>query len=251
MIKSWVINVKSSKRKKLFFISEAKKCKLDFKFFEAVTPQKLYLYDYISDPNIQQSRFARPLMPTEVACAISHISLWKKLIDDKNADYYCIFEDDTYLDKNLSKFLLHPKLTNVDLIKFSGLKKVPFKKVIALDEKYSLVKLAYGPLDAAAYRISKNAAKTLVNYTYNLTHPIDIMLDRSYEHGVTIHALLPYLCNTDWHFDPKDPLFTDIGLREHKYLKGTSFFSIIKTRFFRTLTSYKKRIAHLKLLFTR
>ena len=29
------------------------------------------------------------------------------------------------------------------------------------NEKYEIVKLAYGPLDAAAYRISKNAAKKL------------------------------------------------------------------------------------------
>ena len=101
MIKSWVINVKSSKEKRKFFLEQAKKCKLDFTFFDAVTPKTLHLYDYKSDPNLQKSMFARPLMKTEIACAISHISLWKLLLEDNEVEYYCIFEDDTYLNENL------------------------------------------------------------------------------------------------------------------------------------------------------
>ena len=75
------------------------------------------------------------------------------------------------------------------------------------------------------------------------------MLDRSFDHGVPIYAIHPYPCKTDWHFDKNDPLFTDIGLRDHKYEKGTKLFSIFKTRLNRIKTSYKKRFAHLKLLF--
>ena len=110
-------------------------------------------------------------------------------------------------------------------------------------------RLAYGPLDAAAYRISKMAARKLIQFTYNITHPIDIMLDRSFDHGVPIYAVFPYPCKTDWHFDRDDPLFTDIGLRENKYVKGTKLFSVYKTRLNRIKTSFKKRFAHLKLLF--
>ncbi len=249
MIKSWVINVKSSKEKRKFFLEQAKKCKLDFTFFDAVTPKTLHLYDYKSDPNLQKSMFARPLMKTEIACAISHISLWKLLLEDNEVEYYCIFEDDTYLNENLSKLIKNIKIKNFDFIKFSGLKKVPYKNIIKINNKYSLVRLAYGPLDAASYMISKKAARKLIEYTYNLTHPIDIMLDRSFDHGIPIHAIFPYPCKTDWHFEINDPLFTDIGLREYKYEKGTSVFFILKTRLNRVKTSFKKRFAHLKLLF--
>ncbi len=251
MIKSWVINVKSSKNKRKFFLEQANNCELNFKFFEAVTPKTLHLYDFLSDPNIQRSKFARPLMKTEIACAISHISLWKKLLEDDEAEYYCIFEDDTYLDKNLTKIITNPKIENFDLIKFSGLKKVPYKKIHSINNNYSLMKLAYGPLDAASYRISKKAAKKLINYTYNLTHPIDIMLDRSFDHGIPIHAVFPYPCKTDWHFEKDDPLFTDIGLREYKYEKDTKLYFVLNTRINRLKTSIKKRFAHLKLLFKR
>ena len=74
MIKSWVINVKASSKKRKFFIEQGKKANLNFKFFDAVTPSTLYMHDFISDPNIQRTKFARPLMETEVACALSHIS---------------------------------------------------------------------------------------------------------------------------------------------------------------------------------
>ena len=33
------------------------------------------------------------------------------------------------------------------------------------------------------------------------------MMDRSYDHGVTIYGILPYPCKTEWHFDPKDPIY--------------------------------------------
>ena len=74
------------------------------------------------------------------------------------------------------------------------------------------------------------------------------MIDRTYEHGVPIHAILPYPCKTEWHFDPKDPLYTDIGPREFKYELNRSFYSKFSTRFNRLLTSFKKRISILKLL---
>ncbi len=130
MIKSWVINVKTSSNKRKFFSEQAKIGKLKFNFFEAVTPDTLHLHDFKSDPNIQRTRFARPLMKTEVACALSHISLWKMLLNDKEAKYYCIFEDDTYLNSNISNLISNPKINNLDLVKFSGLKKVPKKKIL-------------------------------------------------------------------------------------------------------------------------
>ena len=74
------------------------------------------------------------------------------------------------------------------------------------------------------------------------------MMDRTYEHGVPIYAILPYPCKTEWHFDPKDPLYTDIGPREFKYEFDRGFVSKFSTRYNRLLTSFKKRISICKLL---
>ena len=34
------------------------------------------------------------MKPAVVGCALSHIKLWQRLVDDKENDYYLIFEDD-------------------------------------------------------------------------------------------------------------------------------------------------------------
>ena len=77
------------------------------------------------------------------------------------------------------------------------------------------------------------------------------MMDRSYDHGITVHAVIPYPCVTEWHFDENDPLYTDIGPRNFKYEPNRSFFSKFSTRFNRINTSFKKRIAYLKLQLSR
>ena len=248
MFKSWVINVKTSKVKRDFFSNQAKNINLNFKYFNAVTPEKLHLHNFISDKELQRKFFARPLLDTEIACAVSHRNLWAQLLNDNKADYYFIFEDDTYINEDFIKIMNSKSLENIDLIKFSGIKTPPNKHYAKFNDKYKIVKFAYGPLDAAAYRISKNGAKKLLSYTYNLIYPIDVMMDRSYEHGVPIHAILPYPCKTEWHFDPDDPLYTDIGPREFKYELNRGFVSKFSTRYNRLLTSLKKRISILKLL---
>ena len=248
MLKSWVINVKKSKVKRDFFTKQAKNINLDFKFFNAVTPDKLHLYNFLSNQDMQRKFFARPLLDTEIACAVSHRTLWKQLLNEDEVDYYCIFEDDTFINKDLIEIMKSQSLKNIDLIKFSGIKTPPYKSYIKFNEKYKIVKFAYGPLDAAAYRISKAGANRLLSYTYNLNYPIDVMMDRTYEHGVPIHAILPFPCKTEWHFDPNDPLYTDIGPREFKYENNRGFISKLTTRFNRLLTSLKKRISILKLL---
>ena len=58
------------------------------------------------------------------------------------------------------------------------------------------------------------------------------MMDRTYEHSVPIYAILPYPCKTEWHFDPKDPLYTDIGPREFKYEFDRNFISKFSCIFF-------------------
>ena len=54
MFKSWVINVKKSKAKREFFNRQAQNINLDFKYFEAVTPNKLHLYELISNKDLQR-----------------------------------------------------------------------------------------------------------------------------------------------------------------------------------------------------
>ena len=58
-------------------------------------------------------------------------------------------------------------------------------------------------------------------------------MDRSFEHKVPIYAVKPYPVISEWHNDPKDPLYTDIGVRTYKYSSNRSFFDRLKTKLIR------------------
>src|SRR5690606_8466968 len=99
----------------------------------------------------------------------------------------------------------------ISLLKLSGQKKRIANKVMTLDAAYGLYHLAYGPLDCAAYVIGKDAAARLLPYCARLFAPIDNMFDRSYDHGVPIHAILPYPVTTEYSVETGNPLRSDIG----------------------------------------
>ena len=74
------------------------------------------------------------------------------------------------------------------------------------------------------------------------------MLDRTFDHEVINYAVMPFPVKTDFHFDPMDPLYTDIGLRKSRYL-DSSKFSIFKTKVHKLKTSFYRRKDCIKLFF--
>ena len=88
--KVFVINVKDNKAKQEHFKKEAKKINLQFHFFKAITPKDIYSIRNNYNPQKTKIAYGRPLMPTEIACALSHINLWEKLQTDHEVDKYLI-----------------------------------------------------------------------------------------------------------------------------------------------------------------
>lgn len=99
-----------------------------------------------------------------LGCALSHIFLWKKLLNDKNNDYYVIFEDDiTYFNKIAYEELIQ-NLPNIDydyislfcLTCLNVNKQQSFKNFSLFKNKNSS--------SAAGYIINKKGAKKAVDY---------------------------------------------------------------------------------------
>lgn len=62
----------------------------------------------------------RPVSPGEIGCALSHIRVWQKIVDQK-IDYALILEDDVVLDKRLINLLtIDTFYSKYDLINFSN-----------------------------------------------------------------------------------------------------------------------------------
>ncbi len=246
-IKTFAINVPSNEFRRDRILAQADKAGVDIQIFPAVTPATMAGIPH--DYNEKKARHftGRGLMPTEIACGLSHIQLWRQLQNDTDADFYLILEDDIDVKHNMGDITNRLDLSNIDFLKLSGQQNRPMKKVKSINDNFDLYRYAFGPLDAAAYLISKDGAKKLETYCLTLHAPIDILMDRTYDHNVPCYGVLPYAGSTQFNFEDNDPLFTDIGVRDHKYAPDITKFEKLIVKMHRLIGSAKRHLATLHL----
>ena len=175
------------------------------------------------------------------------MTLWRQLLADDTADAYVIMEDDIVIKRNIADLLSQCDLTDISFLKLSGQCKRPHRKIADIDDETALYRYAFGPLDAACYLIRKEAAAVLIDYCGQLFSPIDIMMDRSYDHGVKIYGIMPYPTETKFCFDETNPLCSDIGLRNSDYKKERTPIIYLAQRWQRLTGGLKRKWATLKL----
>lgn len=246
-IKTFAINVPSNEFRRERILSQADKAGVDIQIFDAVTPTTMEGIPHAYDEKKARCFTGRGLMPTEIACGLSHLQLWRQLQNDEEADYYLILEDDIDIIHNMGDILNALDLSKIDFLKLSGQQNRPMKKLNTIDDTFSLYQYAFGPLDAAAYVVSKKGAKKLENYCITLHAPIDILMDRTYDHGVSAYGVLPYAASTQFNFEADDPLFTDIGVRDHKYAPDITKCEKLIVKMHRLIGSVKRHLATLRL----
>ncbi|ARF08604.1 glycosyltransferase family 25 [Catovirus CTV1] len=123
---------------------------------------------YISKEYIERVKRGRKTMGV-IGCTISHILLWKKLIES-DCDYYIICEDDIVMT---DKFLIEIKKVFSEItpdMDYISLYRHPHfeKKQIAYQSKifnsYAYIAKSIPMYGAVCYYISKNGAKKIFDY---------------------------------------------------------------------------------------
>lgn len=247
-IRYFAINVEKNNFRRERISQQCADIGIPLEIFKAITPATIGQVPNTYQPALTALHWGRPLLPTELACALSHLSLWRELLADSSADYYFILEDDADVHKNLPAIISGINFDGIDFIKFSGtIAYRPSRQVQKINEDFSLHRLVYGNLGAMGYMLSKKAATDLVAFCQSCHMAIDILMDRSYEHGVPVYAVLPYPVEAEFSTDTNNPIASEIGVR-HKYAANISAVDKLKTRIIRALTSLKRRIAELKFL---
>lgn len=241
-IKAFVINVETNTFRREHFMAQADRIGLPVELFRAITPDAIEAGLLKYDENRARRFTGRPMMPTERACAASHLTLWRQLEADNEADHYLILEDDAIFSTNIADVLNAIDLPSEGFIKLSGKKKRPMKQVQQLADGRDLVRFAYGPLDTAAYLVSKSSAARLRHYCERMFTPLDLMMDRAYDHGVPVYGVLPYPVYADFDLDPNSPLFSDIGMRG-KFADDITPYERVMVRLSRIWGSVKRSIA--------
>ena len=140
-----------------------------------------------------------------IGCALSHINLWKKLLQDNNNNYYLILEDDITLCQNIKKKIndVQSKITNIDIL-FLGYHMYKNKRDINVydveSENYT-IHLLNKPLYIGglfSYFITKPGAKKMLDYIEQngVQHGIDYVI--KINDNVKCYETQPLLFFSKW-----------------------------------------------------
>jgi glycosyl transferase family 25 len=187
-----VINLERSVDRRHAFMQMAGGTKLDWAFFPArtgITEPLRY------DDRVAVRRCGRPLSPAEIGCYASHFKIWEWLA---NSDYdqAIIFEDDVIVDWAFIEKLAINRLSDygIDLLRLHIL--YPFRWNMVqhrlLSPNTHLVRIVGNVLGAAAYLLTRTAARILVSNYSVVAAPLDWVLARYWEHRIIDYCMFPF-----------------------------------------------------------
>lgn len=103
IIQIFIINLDTSTERRIEMIRQMDFYGLKYEFFEAVDGKKLdinVINEIRNQPYSFKKAFGREMTLGEIGCAMSHLNLYKKIVDEE-IDYALILEDDSEFDEQL------------------------------------------------------------------------------------------------------------------------------------------------------
>jgi glycosyl transferase family 25 len=194
-----------------------------YSFFDAVNVTQIETVAKELNISITNTRLGK----NEIACFLSHASIWQLAIDN-NYPYVCIFEDDVFLGEDAEFYLnniLEWKPNDAHILKFEV-----YNKTIKVDTRFKsrkvgdrkLVKLATKHTGCAGYIITLETAYILLNIvrSYEELIPVDHIVfgDFLYSHEANIYQIVPAICIQSQHYKHAKPLVSYLeSEREVRY----------------------------------
>ena len=189
-------------------------------FFNKINFEKYQFYEAIDGKNINLSYEIRYLFEGNdfgnrkcvIGCALSHYNIWIDLINDKDLDYYIIFEDDITLTDNFKEDLEKCKeyVNNLNFSLDFLLLGYHYHQEDTLNNSSSLSStststISFQDLDRInylggfhGYIITKNGAKKMLDFIEKngIKHGIDYLLKINFD--VKIESVYPKIVLADW-----------------------------------------------------
>lgn len=247
-MKNFVISLKTSTERRMHIHNQFFERKIDFEFFNAIYPA-------INQQTAKQLGVCIDrcnLTAGEVSCLLSHISLWKKAVDE-HIDYIAIYEDDIILGNSISNFLNHsdwiPKHSQVlKLEMFNDRAYMRFKRIPLHDGRY-LRQLNGMHLGAAGYILKYEAAQYLLQLVQSQDVPVavdhilfeDMVLSRE----LMVEQMVPSLCiQSDRLYPPEKAISSDLEDERRKRIDA----QLIELKKEKRPISYKIRREFIRLM---
>lgn len=182
----FIISLKNSPRRAVI-AKRLSSLNISFEFFDAIYGKDLTSYqlseiDYEFYPKYYAAR--KPLTLGEIGCAMSHIQLYRRIIDN-NIEQAIILEDDAIVYQDFEAIVRDilkkvPKRREIIFLEHGKAKSYPFKR--NLIDGYRLVRYRSPSKSskrsitrATGYILTLAGAKKLMNYAYPIRMPADYL----------------------------------------------------------------------------
>ena len=186
-----VINLKRSTQRWDFVAKHLGSHNIQAIRIEAVDGKELVGTDisknYSSTSN--KSKYFWPLKPSEIGCYMSHRRSMRAFVDNTEADYLLLLEDDTETDHRFSDHIedwlnLVNKPYPISLKLFT---KRPINgPIVAAIAGMNIIRPHRIPLGCVAQLLNKPAARKLLEFSTPFYRPIDVDYQLWWEHGVDV-----------------------------------------------------------------
>ncbi len=224
-MKNYVISLVGATDRRNHIAQQFDAHQIDFEFFDAISKDQAIEKALQLGISVARS----DLTLGEVACLMSHVCIWQKIVDEK-IPYVAIFEDDIHLSHGASDYLgssdwLSSKISILKIEKFFGeVVASPFSMRLNKDGR-KVFKLLGTHLGCAGYVLSVSGAEDLLHYirSYDAVKAVDHIVFEDYikNGALDVYQMNPSLCIQDnMLFPEKNKLVSslegDRGLRMSK-----------------------------------
>ncbi|MDD2897391.1 MAG: glycosyltransferase family 25 protein [Desulfuromonadaceae bacterium] len=192
----FVVNLAESTERKERVQEQLDRIGLQAEFFPAVRGKSLNAAELAT--HYDNSIFFRPLSPGEIGCALSHVFIYKEIIERKY-DYCLILEDDIVIDSRISKVLDSIKTivnpSSPEIILLTSLKEFSENDAIPLNvDNFRMVPVIRAGC-THGYIITNAGARALYDFCYPIRKPADWW--EIVQHLITLRGVDPFVIDWD------------------------------------------------------
>jgi glycosyl transferase family 25 len=190
----YVINLKRAVERRRFMEEQLRRLGLAYTLFEAVEgraldPDRVEQYDRAA----RLRRYGADLSPGEIGVYLSHYRIFEEM-GERGIERALILEDDALLSDDMVGLL--PAMAALppgyELIRLSGARMPRHLTAAPLGAGHSLVRPLNVVCGSTGYVLTAGGAAKLRRAARCMTRQIDVTIDRYWDSGVRMFAVLPY-----------------------------------------------------------
>jgi glycosyl transferase family 25 len=200
LVMTYVINLDRSPQRMAIMEERLKPLDLAWARVSAVEGKQLDLSSIreVSVPGYLANHGKQP-KPAEVGCYLSHLRATELFLNQREADFALILEDDVLFQDDFLDVLraLMNCSSDWDLVRLSGFHSGGPIRIKALTEHRQLAIMFFRQTSAAAYLVNRKAATAILNSLLPMTVPYDHAFDQPWAMGVKARMVSPLPISID------------------------------------------------------